>query len=272
MSKPADAILGRISNPELSLSDAPGGAMDKPARQLPDDELIGLVAHLDYLPRGEPDPTLRQRYNSTVAFLRREVSRREASNAEQDVQDLSSEARRTGKETCRCGSLHEPGSNYYVSAIDGKKKALLSGPYPTHAECLAVLPAIRDKLLLEDPASQFYSIGTVAMSHDYRRKGILDLPSQPTQPVTHKKLWQLGRKYAQLAAPEIARQAKLAGGPQLPIRGTTDLLPVLRDVYDLLEREHGIPWDNLTTAKQDDFLTGWWNMLKQEGVYETARS
>ena len=85
--------------------------------------------------------------------------------------------------------------------------------------------------------------------------------------ITHKKLWQLGREYAQLAAPIIAKQAN-EQHVSLPRRDTSELVPVLRDVYDLLERDHGIPWDYLTVAKQDDFLTGWWNMLRERGILE----
>lgn len=85
--------------------------------------------------------------------------------------------------------------------------------------------------------------------------------------LTHKKLWQLGRHYADFAAPHVVEQARKTSY-QLPARSATELFPVLRDVYDLLEREHGIPWDELTTAKQDDFLTGFWNRFRQLGLLE----
>jgi hypothetical protein len=85
--------------------------------------------------------------------------------------------------------------------------------------------------------------------------------------ITHKRLWQLGREYARRAAPLIIEGARKQSY-QLPCRGTAELFPVLRDVYVLLEREHGLPWDSLTTAKQDDFLTGFWNLLRQKGILE----
>jgi len=85
--------------------------------------------------------------------------------------------------------------------------------------------------------------------------------------ITHSSLWRLGREYAALLAPHIIRQAN-EQGYRLPARHVSELFPVLRDVYELLERDHGIPWDSLTTAKQDDFLVGWYNRLRELGVLE----
>lgn len=85
--------------------------------------------------------------------------------------------------------------------------------------------------------------------------------------ITHRRLWDLGRQYARKAVPHVVEQAR-AQKYRLPCRSTAELFPVLRDVYVLLEREHGIPWDYLTVAKQDDFLTGFWNQLRREHVLE----
>jgi hypothetical protein len=162
----AEAILQRIQDVDLSLSDFPGGAMDKLVRQLDDDSLSQMALHLDYLSRDEPDPLLLRRLASTVVFLKRNAELREAASSEQTVQELAAQARRTGQETCRCGDRHVEGAHYYVSALDGPKTALLSGPYPTHAECLAALPFARDKALQVDPKSAFYVFGTVSFSGD----------------------------------------------------------------------------------------------------------
>jgi hypothetical protein len=85
--------------------------------------------------------------------------------------------------------------------------------------------------------------------------------------ITHSRLWRLGREYAALVAPHIIRQAN-EQKYHLPVWQVSELFPVLRDVYELLERDHGIPWDYLTTAKQDDFLIGWYNRLRELGVLE----
>lgn len=41
-----------------------------------------------------------------------------------------------------------------------------------------------------------------------------------------------------------------------------------KSVYELLERDRGIPWDNLLATQQDDFLIGFWNRLRERGVLE----
>lgn len=170
---PAEQILRRVQDDELSLSDFPGGIMDRYVRQLADDELVELQLNLDYLARAETDQHLRRRYN-TVDFLKRDAKRRSIVSGERVIQDLAATARRTGRETCQCGARHEPGANYYVSVVDGGKTVLLSGPYSTHAECLGALPTAKNKAEQVDPESHFYSFGTIAVNANVNRPGILD--------------------------------------------------------------------------------------------------
>ncbi len=51
---------------------------------------------------------------------------------------------------------HLPG--YYVSVIDGPRKALVEGPFATHAEALARVDAARDECT--DPRAWFMAWGT----------------------------------------------------------------------------------------------------------------
>lgn len=169
---PLRSIIRRVEDVELGLGDFPGGPLDRDVRGLTDAQASALEGELDYLLRGEPDPVVRNRLHGVIAFLRRDAERRQRVNAEQRIQDLGSLARRTGRETCECGERHEPGAHYYATAVDGPRVALLSGPYPTHAEALAALPEAREKALRVDPKSHFYSFGTVATDVD--RPGVLD--------------------------------------------------------------------------------------------------
>lgn len=171
---PSSTILNRIRDTELDLSDFPSGIMDKYAQQLSDNELQDLLAELDRLSRGEPDVELRRRFNSTIIFLQRVSKHRQILSAEQRVQNLAKQAQRLKRETCECGDEHIEGANYYISVADGDKTALLSGPYRTHAECLAILPSAREKAVRVDPQGHFYSFGTIAMSKTHRKRGILD--------------------------------------------------------------------------------------------------
>lgn len=174
MSTPAREIIRRCQDPELGLSAAPGGAIGKSARAMSGAEVADLARELDYLARGEPDPVVRRRYNSTISFLRDDLARREREDARERVQELAREARRTGRETCECGADHVAGTSYYVSAADGGRSALASGPYPTHAEALARVDEVRERAIRQDGKAHFYSWGTVAMPGTYKKRGQLD--------------------------------------------------------------------------------------------------
>jgi hypothetical protein len=139
-----------------------------------DREVAELALELDYLARGEPDPVVRRRYNATIEFLREDLARRERGTARERMQELAREARRTGRETCECGERHAPGASYYVSAEDGGRSALASGPYPTHAEALARVDEVRERAIRSDGKAHFYSWGTVAMPATYKERGQLD--------------------------------------------------------------------------------------------------
>jgi hypothetical protein len=139
-----------------------------------DREVAELALELDYLARGEPDPVVRRRYEATMDFLREDLARRERGIARERLQELAREARRTGRETCECGERHTPGASYYVSAVDGGRSALASGPYDTHAEALARVDEVREKAVRQDGQAHFYSWGTVAMPGTHRKKGQLD--------------------------------------------------------------------------------------------------
>lgn len=49
---------------------------------------------------------------------------------------------------------------FYVSAIDGNRKALVSGPYATHAEALGKVDSVRDEWCELDGRAWFYAWGT----------------------------------------------------------------------------------------------------------------
>lgn len=63
-------------------------------------------------------------------------------------------------EACPCGEVHESRQFYYVSAVDGSRKALAAGPYDTHAETLAAVNLVRDQACRIDGTAWFYGWGT----------------------------------------------------------------------------------------------------------------
>jgi hypothetical protein len=85
-----------------------------------------------------------------------------------------------------------------------------------------------------------------------------------TPTITTLQMRQLGLTYARRAIPLVREQAALQGA-SLPVRHT-ELFPVLRSVYDLVEEEHRIPWDNLTPRYQDAFLHSFWRALVEARV------
>lgn len=85
--------------------------------------------------------------------------------------------------------------------------------------------------------------------------------------LSHKKLWNIGRRYADLFAPHIVEQAR-EQRYQLPARKASELFSILPEVYALLEQEYEAPWDNLLAGQQDDLLTGFWNRLRERGIVE----
>ncbi len=60
----------------------------------------------------------------------------------------------------------KPG-NYYVSVIDGRRKAVLLGPFLNdHAAALNQVDAVRKKAMDLDPKAAFYSFGTCRIPDD----------------------------------------------------------------------------------------------------------
>lgn len=56
--------------------------------------------------------------------------------------------------------------NYYVSVIDGPRRALLAGPWPTHAAALAMVDTVRELAVQIDPKAHFYAFGTARLPDD----------------------------------------------------------------------------------------------------------
>ena len=103
------------------------------------------------------------------------VDRRLARNARRrQTIKASSRARKADVETCNCGKHHTPGANYYVSMVDGARTALLAGPFKSHPQALALVAAVRELAYQIDPKSHWYAFGTLAMSRDYNKPGLLN--------------------------------------------------------------------------------------------------
>ena len=68
----------------------------------------------------------------------------------------------------------KPG-NYYVSVVDGKRFALLLGPFPNdHRGALTRIGLVRQKAAEVDPRAAFYGFGTCRVSEDYTKPGKLN--------------------------------------------------------------------------------------------------
>lgn len=74
---------------------------------------------------------------------------------------------------CRC-RFNPPGTNYYVSTIDGSRYSLLAGPFSTHPEACAWVDRTMDKACSVDPRAWFYAFGTASTGPEYRKPGILN--------------------------------------------------------------------------------------------------
>ena len=64
--------------------------------------------------------------------------------------------------------------NFYVSIIDGPKWMPVYGPFKTHQEALENLPKAKAKGNEVDPKSFWYEWGTIKMSQEYSKPGILN--------------------------------------------------------------------------------------------------
>jgi len=163
-------ILNRCEDLELGFP----GLVPQQVRDLPDSDIPALASEVDYRMRGQTERGQTDRYNNLIDILQRDQVRRDSSNKKTHVQELARLARQTRHETCECGNPHPRNANFYVTAIDGRKTLPLSGPYPTHAEAVAMVDEIKERAISVDPGAAFASFGTTAMNPSYDRKGILD--------------------------------------------------------------------------------------------------
>lgn len=63
---------------------------------------------------------------------------------------------------------------YYVSAIDGARKALICGPYPTHDAALADVTRVKRAAYDVDPRAHWWAWGTASVDTD-AAPGLRDL-------------------------------------------------------------------------------------------------
>lgn len=66
--------------------------------------------------------------------------------------------------------------SYYVSCVDGERRALVCGPYPTHEQALADVHRVSVAAAERWPESWWYSWGT-AGSDTHSEPGVLGLPA-----------------------------------------------------------------------------------------------
>lgn len=64
--------------------------------------------------------------------------------------------------------------DFFVSAIDGDKLALASGPYPTHAVALANVDRISKLVEKADPKAVFYAWGTCKLPENSGKVGFVE--------------------------------------------------------------------------------------------------
>lgn len=73
--------------------------------------------------------------------------------------------------------LEEPDprpGNYYVSVIEGKRYALLYGPFTRHQDALDAVERVRAKAYELDRYSHWYAFGTARAPDDYNKPGKLN--------------------------------------------------------------------------------------------------
>lgn len=61
------------------------------------------------------------------------------------------------------GRLSEIGRVFYVSVMDGPRKALAVGPYADHQDALEAVEAVREYVSNHDVKAVFYAFGTCGM-------------------------------------------------------------------------------------------------------------
>jgi len=76
-----------------------------------------------------------------------------------------------------CGDVWEidvRDGNYYVSALDAGRTSPVAGPFSHHVGALSIIRKCRRIVEEHDPRAHFYSFGTVAMSPEYTKPGVLN--------------------------------------------------------------------------------------------------
>lgn len=61
-----------------------------------------------------------------------------------------------------------PRKFYYVSAIDGTRKYLIAGPYPTHADALSKVGSVRQEAEEIDARAVFMAWGTAGSDEEIK--------------------------------------------------------------------------------------------------------
>lgn len=69
---------------------------------------------------------------------------------------------------------HTEPRDYYVSVIDGARRSLLAGPYPTHTAALAAVDATNRIACDIDPRAHWYAFGTASLPAGSGRVGTLN--------------------------------------------------------------------------------------------------
>lgn len=65
-------------------------------------------------------------------------------------------------DVCTCGGEHTEGDSYYVSAVDGPRRALILGPYTSHSFALSMVETGRRLAERRDYRAHWYAFGTAA--------------------------------------------------------------------------------------------------------------
>lgn len=66
--------------------------------------------------------------------------------------------------------VHADRKFYYVSVIDGSRRALLAGPYTDHRDALAKVDTVRKLADDVDPRACFYAFGTAGSDEQHHTR------------------------------------------------------------------------------------------------------
>ena len=170
----ASRIFNRVLDEELTLNDFE--LKNAAIREMKPSEIRSLLRQLADERRlrvGKHDEAvIIRRIDTMDRALKEALEVQKSKRGERAVKVRGKRAARTGQETCTCGKTHSAGANFYVSARDAGRTALLAGPYPTHAEALARVPEVRTVAVEKDSRAHFYSFGTVAKAASYTKPGL----------------------------------------------------------------------------------------------------